>query len=69
MVEQSHNFEFSESAQSEDLVFESFFDFLDGDQVILVIFRLVFRSDNYTVSTRANRVNNFVPLGKFEATT
>jgi hypothetical protein len=69
MVEQSHNFEFSESAQSEDLVFESFFDFLDSDQVILVIFRLVFRSDNYTVSTRTNRVNNFVSLGKFEATT
>jgi len=48
-------------------MFESFFNFLDCNQVVWLLFILIFGSDNNAVSAGTNWVDNFVVFGELKA--
>ena len=61
VVEQPHNFELTECSKCKNFMFKGFFNFFDGHQICVFIFYwCVFRCDNDTVSTRADRIYDFI---------
>ena len=49
VIQNSHNFELTQSPQREHLVLESFFNFFDGNEVVLTLLITILSSDNYTI--------------------
>ena len=63
MVQKSHNLQFSKSSLGKYFMLESFLDFLNGNQVILLIFNwVVLSSYNNTISTGSYRINDFIVI-------
>ena len=50
VIQNPHNFELTQSSQREHLVLKSFFNFFDGNEVVLTLLITILCSDNYTVS-------------------
>ena len=49
VIQNPHNFELTQSSQSEHLVLESFFNFFYGNEVVLTLLITILCSDDYTI--------------------
>ena len=66
VIQNPHNFELTQSPQREHLVLESFFNFFDGNEVVLTLLIAILCSDNYTVGARTHWVDNLIASRQLE---
>ena len=65
MVQQTHDFEFSQGTEGKNFMLKSFLDLLNCHKLLFFL-RFIFCGDNDSICTRADGVDNFVLVRKLE---